>query len=162
MVDKFETLAESELKASRQRFESGSLELAQLLLSIGDGYSVVGQPAKAIPLLREGTEAWLTQDPDGWATSDAKSMLGGAFMTQGVLEEVADLKAELMREAEGNLLEGFNGLQAQFQQIPRQSRSRALRAGDRLIQLYRQIDQTPKVEEYSQTREALRARIDQE
>lgn len=162
MVDKFETLAESELKASRQWFESGSLELAQLLLSIGDGYSIVGQPAKAIPLLREGTEAWLTQDPDGWATSDAKSMLGGAFMTQGVLEEVADLKAELMREAEGNLLEGFNGLQAQFQQIPRQSRSRALRAGDRLIQLYRQIDQTPKVEEYSQALEALRARIDQE
>ena len=82
------------IKASRRDLEAGSLALADELAVSGLYLIENGDFEIAEPVLREVLLVRQEQIPNHWKTYNAQSMLGGALLGQGRLDEAEPLLIE--------------------------------------------------------------------
>jgi serine/threonine protein kinase len=118
-------------------------DTAAIMGNLADAYLKFGQPAKAASMLREELAIQEKTQPDGWATFDTRSLLGGALLAQ---KEYAD--------AEPLLLKGYQGMKEREARIPAPSRVRRIQALERLVRLY---DEWGKKDEAAKWRKELEA-----
>jgi hypothetical protein len=90
--------------------------------------------AEAEPLLRAALSGLEKTSPDAWGRFNAQSLLGAALAGQGNYVE-----------AEPLLLSGYNGLVERVSRISFALRPSVMQAGDRIVQLYRDLGRPEKV-----------------
>jgi hypothetical protein len=113
------------LADARKQLPRDEVQLAGTLAQYGLTLLNLRAFAQAEPLLRECLAVREKAQPDGWTTSNTRSVLGGALLGQG---NHAD--------AEPLLLAGYTGLKEREKTIPPLGRERLPEAADRLVELY--------------------------
>jgi serine/threonine protein kinase/tetratricopeptide (TPR) repeat protein len=109
----------------RQKSGADSAVYAGQLARLGQNLLAQKRYAEAESKLRDSL-AFLTKiDPEGWATFDAQSLLGGALLGQ---TKYAD--------AEPLLMQGYEGLRARQARISTSARFHLIQALERLVLLY--------------------------
>lgn len=129
------------LAAQRRHLTPGSSELGNLLAAFGLELLKRGTreaAREAEPLLRECLEIRLKTIPDDWRVPNTRSLLGGVTLL--VVELDSSLtpasRADLLREAERLLLEGYQGMKERDAAIPPQGKVRIPEALERVVRLY--------------------------
>jgi serine/threonine protein kinase/tetratricopeptide (TPR) repeat protein len=111
--------------------------------SLAETYRRLGDHAGLERLLREVLAAREQKEPEGWATYNTKSLLGGALLGQ---KKYAD--------AEPLLLQGYEGMKQRQDKIPADAQTRVIEALERLVKLY---EATGNREEAARRRKELGA-----
>jgi serine/threonine protein kinase/tetratricopeptide (TPR) repeat protein len=111
--------------------------LAPALTALGADLLRQRRWTDAEPVLREVLTHWEAVRPSYWATSNTRSMLGGALLGQG--------KAA---EAEPLLVAGYAGLVADRANIPPTGRNNLPEAADRLVELYEKLGKPEEVKRW--------------
>jgi serine/threonine protein kinase/tetratricopeptide (TPR) repeat protein len=94
------------------------------LAMLGQTYQEAGRTGDAETTFRELLKVREGTEPDGWATFEARSLLGGALAAQKKYDDAGPL-----------LVEGFEGLKQRYKRIPpRSRRDRFVKTVNRLIQ----------------------------
>jgi serine/threonine protein kinase len=118
-------LYEETLKLVKLQLGVDDLRTITTMNHFSKAYLKAGQPAKAEPLLRECLAILEKREPDGWRTSDTKSLLGAALLGQ-----------KRYTEAEPLLLAGYQGMKDREAKLPPAYKSRVIEDAQRLVQLY--------------------------
>ena len=129
------------LADARVRLPKGGTELAAELSLIGSSLLKAGAFAEAEPLFREGLAAREKAQPDGWATFNTRSLVGGALVGQ---KKSAD--------AEPLLLKGYEGIKAREKAIPPSGGTRIPEALDRLVELHTAANKPDEVKKWQAER----------
>jgi hypothetical protein len=93
--------------------------------------------AEAEPLLRDGLKFRERNEPEGWTTFNAKSLLGGSLLGQ-----------KKYAEAEPLLLAGYEGMKRREARFPPIPEIRLTEAIERLVQLYEAWGQIERAAEW--------------
>ena len=142
--DKAVPLLGEAVAAARQQAKPGDPRLAVALAQLGGALLKVAKPAEAASALRECLALREKNEPGGWTTFNAKSLLGEALVGQ-----------KKHAEAEALLLAGYRGLKERQDKIPPPVRRQRLEeALGRLVQLY---DATGRKDEAAKWRKELEA-----
>jgi len=91
--------------------------------------------SEAEPILREALEVLQKTVPDAWATFAGRSALGDSLLGMGQYAG-----------AEPLIVSGYEGLKARAATIPRQYKSRLTEAAERVVRLYKILNQPGKAE----------------
>ena len=113
------------LACRRKTIKADSPLLASDLMDLGRNLLNRGRWSDAESLLREGREICEKAMPHNWRRCDARSLLGGGLLGQG-----------LYREAEPLILTGYEEMRAHESRIPVPERFRLREAAERLVRLY--------------------------
>ncbi len=122
---------------ARQQFPKDGTQLADQLAQISSALLLAKAFTEAEPLLRECLAIREKNQPDAWATFNARSLLGGALLGQKKYDE-----------AEPLLLNGYEGLKLQEKSIPPTGNTRMPEALDRLIQFYMASNKPDEVKKW--------------
>lgn len=152
-VERFQVLAQEELKMAREDLPDPSSALAAVLVSIGEHSLRLTMFDEGAVLLREGLELRQQMMPDAWVTFHTQSLLGASLL--GAANRVSDEeeKARLLAESEKWLIAGYEGLEARARSIPSRHAGCLLESLDRLAALYTALDRPDDVARYRQLRE---------
>ncbi len=134
LIETFLELGRSEYGVDHPEF-AGRLSLSAQWLLLLQGW------ARAEPLAREALKIREQIQPDAWNTFNTKSVLGGAVLGLGRLDE-----------AEVLLIDGYNGMKSRESTIPKQSIDRLQDAIDRLIALHTAKGDTTQTERWKSER----------
>lgn len=118
---------------------AASAPALRVLVDLGKSLLERQQWATAEELMREYVAICEKADPDGWATFNARSMLGGSLLGQ-----------KKYAKAESLLLAGYEGMLEREEQIPPQGRPRITETVQRLVQLYEDTDRPESAAEWKQ------------
>ncbi len=105
--------------------------------NLARAYDAAGSFARSEPILRECLATRERIQPDDWSTFDTSSQLGGSLLGQ-----------KKFAEAEGLVLQGFQGMKARESKIPAPARIRLAEAGGRVVKLYEALGQPEKAAEW--------------
>jgi eukaryotic-like serine/threonine-protein kinase len=134
---------------SRRELGPESIELAEALIAIGEGYLQLGSPNLAFEFLQENLSLRQNLEPDRWKTFHSQSLLGGALLAQAKDTFEKTKKETLLTEAESLLRSSHQGMNARAQFIPTSVRRKVLTAAvDRLIECYELLDQPANAKMY--------------
>jgi tetratricopeptide (TPR) repeat protein len=122
---KAESVCRETLETVRQRHKEALPQSTVLQISLAASLLKQRRYAEAEPLLRDGLKFREQNEPDGWTTFNAKSLLGGSLLGQKEYDE-----------AEPLLLAGYQGMKQREGKIPPFAKVRLTEAVERLVQLY--------------------------
>ena len=124
-IEQAVALVKQEIAKARGTLAPDSPQLAEALANFALSQLELKAFSQAEPLFRECLTIREGQEPDAWTTFSARSLLGAALAG---LQKYAD--------AEPLLLEGYEGMKAREEKIPREGKVRLTEALRRLVQLY--------------------------
>ena len=122
--DKYVAVMDEQLKVIRENFPAGSLEIAGVKASMGEGLIKFDKLEHAKTLLQECLSVRTEKAPQVWTTFNTQSVLGSVHMSLEELEKAAPL-----------LNSGFEGLKKAEDKIPESIRKERMKAAiERLIE----------------------------
>ena len=126
---------------ARTSLKPDSIGLANMLWQHGTALLPLQAWQEAEILLRECVTIREKIAPDAWTTFNANSLLGGSLLGQ-----------KKYKDAEPQLLKGYEGLKAREKTIPAQLAARLPEALDRLIQFYTETNKPDEAKKWQAER----------
>lgn len=133
---------------------------ATLAARLGRNFVLQNKYEDAETVLQDALEILTSVEPDVWTTYNTQSLMGAALLGQAIAKSKADddasrsRGAELYREAETQLLRGFEGLKKHAGSIPSHSKNCPRDAVDRLIDLYKALNRSTEQNQWQNERQA--------